>query len=144
MSLDVYLEGSTDESRTGIFIREAGQTREILREEWDEKFPGKEPIVAIVEGYLFTDNITHNLGKMAAEAELYYPIWRPDEIGITKAHQLIEPLKNGLNRLVANPDKFKKYNPSNGWGSYELLVRWVQTYLQACEQFPDAHVKVSR
>ena len=43
------------------------------------------------EGY--SSNITHNLGAMAREAGIYEACWRPEEIGITKAAQLIEPHK---------------------------------------------------
>jgi len=34
----------------GIFIREDGGMREISRTEWDEKFPGREPVVFEGEG----------------------------------------------------------------------------------------------
>ena len=33
----------------------------------------------------YSANITHNLGKMAEEAGIYKHLWRPEEIGITKA-----------------------------------------------------------
>lgn len=47
MSLDVYLKTGVMVSTTGsgIFVRENGQTKEISRSEWDEKFPGREPVV---------------------------------------------------------------------------------------------------
>lgn len=48
------------------------------------------------ERVVYSANITHNLGKMADEASIYYALWRPDEIGITKAGQLIIPLREGL------------------------------------------------
>lgn len=94
---------------------------------------------------VYDRNITHNLGKMACEAGLYSYLWRPDKIGITKAEQLIEPLRAGLQRLLeGGPDKFKEFNPSNGWGDYDGLVAFVTEYLSACEQNPDAEVSVSR
>lgn len=48
---------------------------------------------------VFGSNITHNLGEMAEEAGIYKHLWRPEEIGITKADQLIAPLREGLARL---------------------------------------------
>lgn len=93
---------------------------------------------------VFWKNITHNLGKMAGEAGLYEALWRPEEIGITKAEQLIVPLQNGLAYLKANPDKFKPLTPENKWGSYEGLVEFVEEYLRSCILFPDATVEVSR
>ena len=154
MSLDVYLK--TDKEPTQyraivdrIFIREDGQNREITREEWDERFPGREPVVfspidGHLDDYVFTSNITHNLGAMAREAGLYEPLWRPEEIGITHASQLIDPLREGLTHLLAEPDRMQEFNPENGWGTYEGLIRFTAGYLAACEQWPDAVIEVSR
>jgi len=74
MSLDVYLHvKGTGATGTGIFIREDGRTREITRAEWDEKFPGREPIVVDSDddGCVFTANITHNLNTMADAVGIY-------------------------------------------------------------------------
>jgi len=93
---------------------------------------------------VYSANITHNLGRMAKEAGIYMHLWRPDELGITKAHQLIEPLRKGLDVLKAEPDRFKALNPPNGWGSYDGLVRFVEGYLAACIAKPEATVDVDR
>ena len=93
---------------------------------------------------MFEANITHNLGKMAQEAGLYEYLWRPEEIEIIKAGQLIDYLREGLHRLKSDPEKFKAFNPPNGWGTYEGLVEFVQNYLDACYEHPDARVEVSR
>ena len=92
----------------------------------------------------FEYNITHNLGPMAKEAGLYKHLWRPEELNITKAHQLIEPLKQGLSKLIRDPEKYKLLNPENGWGNYDNLVSFVDQYLKACVQNPDGDVRVSR
>lgn len=93
---------------------------------------------------VYSANITHNLNKMASEAGLYRAMWRPDEAGYTYARQLIEPLENGLAELEAHPERYKPFNPSNGWGSYDGLVRFVRDYLAACKAHPEAEVSVSR
>jgi hypothetical protein len=93
---------------------------------------------------IYTDNITHNLNKMAMAADIYYPLWRPEEIGITHAHQLIPILEEGLTKLQADPEKYEKFNPANGWGSYVGLKVFVREYLEACRANPDAEVEVSR
>jgi hypothetical protein len=92
----------------------------------------------------FQSNITHNLTEMAHEAGIYEACWRPEEIGITKAEQLIEPLKQGIERLKAEPERFKQFNPSNGWGDYDGFVRWLENYLAACIEHPKADVSASR
>jgi hypothetical protein len=146
MSLDVWLTVDEDvEQAPVIYIREDGQSRPISRDEWDERFPNRVPITAApVQGRAFDYNITHNLGKMADEAGVYQHLWCPEEIGITKAAELIEPLEAGLKLLIAEPDRFKALNPSNGWGNYEGLVAFVAAYLKACEDYPYATVNVWR
>ena len=93
---------------------------------------------------VYSGNITHNLVGMAEEAGIYKHLWRPEEIGITHAAQLIKPLKAGLRALEADPERFKKLNPPNGWGRYETLVAFVRNYLEACVENPDAEIRVSR
>jgi len=96
------------------------------------------------ETCLFSDNVTHNLTKMADMAGIYKHLWRPDELDINRAGQLIEPLRLGLDKLEAEPQAFKEYNPANGWGSYEGLVSFVRSYMEACIANPAARVSVSR
>lgn len=93
---------------------------------------------------VYSDNITHNLNKMAEAAGIYDVLWRPDENGIWQAQQLIQPLSIGLAQLVSNPDKFKQFNAPNGWGMYENFVPFVSKYLAACVANPEASVSVSR
>jgi len=93
---------------------------------------------------IYTRNITHNLNKMADAAGIYKHLWQPDEIGITKAAELIEPLQTGLALLKSDPERFKAFNPKNGWGTYEGLVEFVEDYLNACEKDPDADIEISR
>lgn len=92
----------------------------------------------------FSSNITHNLNSMAAEAGIYEIVWRPEENGITKAKQLIEPLRKAIAEMKIDPERFKKHNAPNGWGLYEHFVPWLEEYLAACESEPEAAVSVSR
>lgn len=93
---------------------------------------------------IYSANITHNLNHMAEEAGIYKHLWRPEELGITKASELIQPLTEGLAALKSDPERFKKFNPANGWGDYGGLVRFVDEYLSACGANPDATLEVSR
>lgn len=151
MSLDVYLlqAGARRLNKSsGIFVREGGATIEISREEWDRRHPGREPVTFVScdnrSNEVYHRNITHNLNRMAEAAGLYKHLWRPDEIGVGRAWQLIEPLAAGLCRLRATPDTFATFNPENGWGDYDGLVAFVADYLKACIDFPEATVEVSR
>jgi hypothetical protein len=93
---------------------------------------------------VYSRNITHNLGAMADAAGIYDACWRPDENGITKAAQLIPLLREGLAKLEADPDTYRKHDAPNGWGTYKHFVPFVREYLAACERDPDADVSVSR
>lgn len=125
MSLDVYLEGEPHE--TQCVCSECGHKH--IRQRVED---------------LYEANITHNLGPMGREAGIYKHLWRPEEIGITKAKQLIEPLREGLALMKADPERFKKHNAPNGWGLYEHFVPFVEKYIEACEEYPEANVRVSR
>lgn len=100
--------------------------------------------VVTEEKEVFGANITHNLNKMAEAAGIYLHLWRPEEIGITKAAQLIAPLEHGLAKMKEQPEKFQKFNAPNGWGMYEHFIPWIEKYIQACIENPDADVKVWR
>jgi hypothetical protein len=151
MSLDVYLyldappiapaEGS------GIYVRRNGQVVEITRAEWDSKFPGQEPVVLAAEYgadcTVYTANITHNLAPMAVAAGCYEAMWRPEEIKATRAKDIVRYLKQGLELLRSDPERFKAYSPKNKWGSYDALVLFTASYLDACERYPEATIRVS-
>jgi len=148
MSLDVYLTlENACVPETGITIREHGEIKLISREEWDSRFPGREPAVSATEpdpDEVYWANITHNLNTMAGEAGIYKELWRPDEIDVTLAAQLIEPLEVGLKRLEDDPARYQQFNPKNGWGTYAGLVSFVRRYLAACKQYPTATIRISR
>lgn len=97
-----------------------------------------------LETEVFDANITHNLGVMAREAGIYHHLWRPEELNITKAKELIEPLTNGLSDMKNKPEHYKKFNSSNGWGLYEHFIPWIEKYLNACIEYPDAEIRISR
>jgi len=105
---------------------------------------------------VYEANITHNLGKMAAEVKygvewvgegelsLYEVLWRPEERGFKFARDIADLLDIGWNILLSDPERFKAYNPENGWGSYDGLVNFVYKYRNACWDNPDAELRISR
>lgn len=101
-------------------------------------------LTAMRKTEVYSANITHNLGKMAREAGIYQHLWRPDELGIKQAGELIMPLRAGLELLKSDPERFQKFDSPNGWGLYKHFVPFVENYLEACEQNPDSVVEVSR
>lgn len=121
MSLDVHLYGKGEKEP----CPECGQDR-------------------IKKPELYWANITHNLNKMAEAAGIYEALWRPEEIKATTGAHLIHPLEKGLELLKCDPERFKKYDAPNGWGLYEHFVPFVEKYLEACRNYPEAEVSASR
>jgi hypothetical protein len=113
---------------------------------------------------LYTDNITHNLGKMADAAGLYEALWRPyrlkegynipendyqaeykfEEDNPVKAHEIIEIIEKGLADMIARPVYYKTFNSSNGWGIYKHFIPFIEKYLEALKEYPEAFVECSR
>ena len=147
MSLDVWLteKEPVAKSGTGVFVREGGQIVELTLEQIKEKFPEAEVSPQEYESNdVFEYNITHNLSSMADKAGIYYALWRPEERHYYKGKDLIVPLTRGLKKLKDTPGVFIAMNPDNGWGSYEGLVTFVELYLNACKEYPNAEIGVSR
>lgn len=88
-----------------------------------------------------------DLGAVAqddAEAALSLAAHLPVVDAPIRAYELVDSLRAGLLQLKQDPARFRLLNPPNGWGSYEVLVRFVEEYLAACEANPGAYVNVSR
>jgi len=106
----------------------------------DVDLGGKEPEHFVI----FSENITHNLSTMAEKAGIYRALWRPDELYLANAGNLISYLEDGLRRLEGDPEYYRTFDPENGWGKYENLVNFVREYLKACRKYPKAQVDADR
>ncbi len=113
---------------------------------------------------VYSTNITHNLGKMADEAGIYEALWRPyqlkpgydipednyvaeyeyEESNPVRAHEIIEIVEKGLEDMKVRPKHYEKFNSPNGWGMYQHFVPFVENYLKALKEFPEAQVVCSR
>ena len=93
---------------------------------------------------VFYANITHNLGGMAHHLGIYDVLWRPEENGITVARQLIPHLSAAIIEMRQDPERYKKHDAPNGWGTYERFLPWLRKYLDACIDHPDATVSAWR
>jgi hypothetical protein len=113
---------------------------------------------------LYWANITHNLGEMADKAGIYEALWRPhrlkegynipekdhetewkfEEENPSTAKDIIPLLEKGLADLKERPEYFEQFNSPNGWGTYKHFVPFVENYLKACKEYPDAIISVDR
>lgn len=48
---------------------------------------------------------------------------------------MIAPLKKGIETLIANPDKYKAFNPPNGYDSYENFVGFCRSGVDSCHKY---------
>ncbi len=101
---------------------------------------------------------------MADKAGIYEALWRPhrlkanynipendhnaeyefEEASTTIAKDIIPIIEKGLSDLKSRPKYFETFNSDNGWGLYKHFVPFVEKYLEACKEYPDAVVGVSR
>lgn len=89
-------------------------------------------------------NITHNLTEMADDAGIYQAVWRPEELGIAKGKEMVDILERGIEELLGKRAEYEKFNPENGWGDFDSLVRFLKEYLAACKEFPEGEISVCR
>ena len=147
MSLDVSLILKTPITKkgTGVFVRENGKTKELTIGEVREKFPNS--IIEEIEfetECVFEANITHNLNKMANAAGIYNACWQPEKIGATKASDIIQILEKGFEDMKARPEYYKQFDSPNGWGLYIDFLPWIEAYINACREYPDSIIEISR
>ena len=167
MGLDIYLISKTPVTKkgTGVFVRENGKNKELSVEEALLRYP--DSFVDQVEyetNTVFSINITHNLTEMADEAGIYEAVWRPyrlvsgfniqegnhyaeaefeSSVTILSSH-ISKVIEAGLNDMKRRPDHYKKFDSDNGWGTYSDFVPFLEEYLKALKQYPDAVVNISR
>ena len=145
MSLDLTISTKKKYKKTGtgIWVRDGGMTREITSlEEARSRFPGKDIKLNTYETDEFwTGNMTHNLGKMAGHVNttegltLYDLLWEPAEHGFSIVNQeWIEGIMLGYLEVRKRKKELLKYNPPNGWGSYEVLLGFMSDLVRALTQ----------
>ena len=96
-------------------------------------------------------NITHNLNKMAQAVSiddrttLYDVLWHGNELAIPikLGKDFIKPLLIALPILKENSENLKKFNPANGWGSYEGLISFTEKCLGYALIYQDSTVSFS-
>lgn len=91
---------------------------------------------------LFNCNITHNLGAMAEEAGIYKALWGHEEV--KTARELLDKIISGVHTMELEPERFKKFDASNGWGTYDDFMPWLYRLIEKLREYPNAKVYISR
>ena len=83
---------------------------------------------------------------MAMAAGIYNIIWRPEEVfgDNVQCRQLVAPLRVGIGLLVSEPDRYKQFDPPNGWGDYDGFMEFLKELLWICICHPNAYVHACR
>lgn len=161
MSLDLYINSNTPvlHRGTGVYVRKGGETIELkTKQEVLIYFPDVNPEDIEEKTYedneYFHMNLTHNLTEMASQCRvigtcnydadsaivtLYDLLWHPkDNLKVeTPTFDYLEDVMQCYKKLLEKPEFYKQYNPENGWGSYEGLVRNTKKFIIALQSISD-------
>ena len=101
---------------------------------WDVKLKAKREVI------LFETNITYNL------ADMYYKCI-DKTLGLKKLNGLsskeaLPIVKRAIEDMIKNKEEYEKLNPSNGWGSYDGLLKRLKELKEYCETVPDGYIEV--
>ncbi len=94
-------------------------------------------------------NITNNLIPMV---DAYSPtygtlLWHPYEVasliteGVVLARSIVYFYEDLLVELLRNRNTYERYNPTNGWGSYTLLINSLTELISYCHKYPKSVVE---
>lgn len=144
LDLDIISSKPVKHKGTGIYVRKDGETVELKTlDEVKTYFPDVDISnineVEYENNVIWSGNITHNLGQMARnvpvnEKTLYDYLWHPSTIGFKHVNQeYIDSIEIGYEYLKKNIESLEKFNPTNGWGTYETLLNFVNS-LNKCLQ----------
>lgn len=89
---------------------------------------------------VFSRNMTNNVMSMAREAGIVDCIWMDNK---TPAKDILPIIEAGLSDMISNPDKYAKFNASNGWGTYDQFIPWLKDYVYHLREYPDSIASAS-
>lgn len=92
------------------------------------------------ENEVFVSNMTINLSQMWWGAGIHDEIRKSSG---KKAKDVDEALTNGLRRMRADPEIYRKMSSPNGWGTYEQALKFLEELVRAVQCYPDATIMVS-
>jgi hypothetical protein len=80
-------------------------------------------------------NYTYNVSQM------WYEIY-PDDEGMVQldgmtGQEAAPKIQKAIEEMLSKPAKMKKFQPANGWGSYEGFLQFLKDVLEACKECPD-------
>ena len=96
---------------------------------------------AVIETTVISKNITHNLNKMWREAKIYDALYNFQDMEVK---EILPILEKGYEELVKYPDKYKKFNSPNGWGTYNQAILWLEELIEEMRKYPNGIIDISK
>jgi hypothetical protein len=98
-------------------------------------------VTATVTHDVVSKNITHNVNGMWREAGIYEDLYRSEGKTVS---EILPNLEAGLALMKTEPERFKPHSASNGWGTYEQAVPWLEDFIEQIKEYPDGVIGISR
>ena len=97
-------------------------------------------ITAKIEVEIYDGNVTYNL------ADMYYKCIDKEK-GFKKldgmnCKEALPIINNAIQDMLNNAEEYRKLNPPNGWGSYEVLLSTLQEMRTCCENNLDGVINI--
>ncbi len=124
MPLEVYLEDAMMDGDMCV-CRDCGN---------QHKSKGKKVLYATV--------IAHSYAAMASHCGLFFCIWYPEKLGVHVVSDLVPYLHLALVELRSNPEEYKCYVLRDHFNYVSDLITFAEDLLAACQEFPNATVRV--
>jgi hypothetical protein len=90
---------------------------------------------------VYWGNMTHNVSTMWVEAGIYDSLYNSHGL---KAGSIIFNLEEGLQKMTENPEKYKKLEPDNGWGTYDGAIKYLEEIILACKNNKKGIIHISK
>jgi len=90
---------------------------------------------------VYSRNITHNVNIMWKESGCYEALYESDG---KKAVEIIPILKDAIEKMGSDPEKYKKMNAPNGWGTYESAFNFLTNVFKACFENPNSIINIDK
>lgn len=84
-------------------------------------------------------NYTSNMAPAWREAGAQIHDWNDRPVSDCMAE-----LERAIRNVTARPEEFVRFEPGNGWGDVETMLRWLREIRAMFEAHPRAKVTVSR
>lgn len=84
--------------------------------------------------YNYDGNITYNVCKMleVAFGESHLKKWNN-----LSCEDFFRDLEKGYIDMIRNPEKYRKYNSPNGWGTYETTLSTIKELYESIQRYAE-------